>query len=406
MCVRSLLLATGGALLLALAGDNLPQHHDTIAVHEGHTGESLAVLEGVAHQWLLRLEGALRHLIRLERVGVLHLFATGLLAHLPLELRDTASGTTAAHEADGRVAALDLVGDVQNLDLSIELTGLPERRVLLVNHNITRPRHVVLVKTLDVQADIVSGVREIHTLVVHLDGEDLARARVRGRVRGQEDHLLTGFHDTLLDTACQDVTHALDLVDARNGHAHGGAGRPLGHAAKLVQHVVDGVAMDGLLAALDVLALPPTHVVGLLEQVVAHPPGDRQHRRVLLNEILLPPYLHEHALHFIGDFIVAGLFVSSRVAIHLVHADGDLLHPQQVDEPRVLTGLALDLPSLVVALRYRSCEVAIGRHHDEGNVRLRGTSDHVLDEVAVAWGIDDGIMPLLSVELFGGARDG
>ena len=48
----------------------------------------------------------LGHLVRLERVRVLHFLAAGLLADLPVHLRDTARGATATDEADGGVADL------------------------------------------------------------------------------------------------------------------------------------------------------------------------------------------------------------------------------------------------------------------------------------------------------------
>lgn len=35
-----------------------------------------------------------------------------------------------------------------------------------------------------------------------------------------------------------------------------------------------------------------------------------------------------------------------------------------------------------------------GGDDEEGNIGLRGTSDHVLDEVTVAWGVDDGELEL------------
>ena len=50
---------------------DLAQHYHTVAVHEGHPREALAILEGVAHKGLLRLEAALSHLIGLQRVRVL-----------------------------------------------------------------------------------------------------------------------------------------------------------------------------------------------------------------------------------------------------------------------------------------------------------------------------------------------
>merc|ERR1719188_2331685 len=82
----SLLFAARGALLLALARDHLAQHDHAVAVHESDARQTLAILEGVAHQGLLGLEGALGHLVGLERMRVLHFLATRLLAHLPLEL--------------------------------------------------------------------------------------------------------------------------------------------------------------------------------------------------------------------------------------------------------------------------------------------------------------------------------
>merc|ERR1712107_653187 len=123
----SLLLATAGAaILLPLAGDDLSQHDATVAIHEGNTGETLAILEAVAHERLLWLEAALGHLVGLEGMRVLHLLATGLLAHLPLELGNAAGRASASHETNWRVSNLDLVGDIKDLDLGIELLGLTQ----------------------------------------------------------------------------------------------------------------------------------------------------------------------------------------------------------------------------------------------------------------------------------------
>merc|ERR1712190_153608 len=75
--IASLLLAARGTLLLALARNNFPKHDDTIPVHEGNARQAFAILEGVAHERLLRLERALRHLVGLQGVGVLHLLSAG-----------------------------------------------------------------------------------------------------------------------------------------------------------------------------------------------------------------------------------------------------------------------------------------------------------------------------------------
>merc|ERR1712196_108590 len=102
---------------------------------------------------------------------LIHLLATGLLAHLPLQCRDTAGGASTEHKANGRISHLDLVWNIKYLDLSIELLGLTECSVFLVNHDITTAWHVVLIQTLDVQAYIVTRVCLIVAGVVHLHRE-------------------------------------------------------------------------------------------------------------------------------------------------------------------------------------------------------------------------------------------
>merc|ERR1712217_753642 len=255
----SLLLAASATsrVVLALARDDLAKHHHTIAIHEGDAGETLAILEGVAHQGLLGLEAALRHLVRLQRVRILHLLATCLFAHLPLELGDAARRATATHEADWRVTDLDLIWNIEDLNLSIKLLRLPKRGVLLVHHDITRPRHVLLVQALDVEADIVAWVSEVHTLVVHLDSEDLASARIRGSVGGQEDYFLARLHNALLDAASEHITDALDFINSGDGHPHRGACGSLRHAAHLVKHIVERLHMNRFFANFNIHTLPP-----------------------------------------------------------------------------------------------------------------------------------------------------
>merc|ERR1712028_134959 len=151
----SLLLGTSLiAFLLALAGHNLSKHHHTIAIHESNAREALAILEGVGNEWLLRLERALGHLVGLQCMRLIHLLATGLLAHLPLECRDTAGCASTTHETNWGVAHLNFVRDVEDLDLGIELLGLTKCSVLLVNHHISTAWHVILVESLDVQAHV------------------------------------------------------------------------------------------------------------------------------------------------------------------------------------------------------------------------------------------------------------
>jgi len=118
-------------------------------------------------------------------------------------------------------------------------------------------------------------------------------------VSRQEDNLLTGLHHTLLNTASKDITNTLDLVDTRNRHAHWRADGPLRNTADNVQDVEDCVNMNVFLANKDIHTLPPIHVGGLLQKVVAHPARDWEHWGVFLNEIFLPTNLDQHACHLL-----------------------------------------------------------------------------------------------------------
>lgn len=78
----------------------------------------------------------------------------------------------------------------------------------------------------------------------------------------------------VLDTAADDGADTLDVVHGADGDAqrlvHGAGGD--GHV--LVQRVVEGLDVDALLVldvALHVRALPPGHLLALLDQVVADP---------------------------------------------------------------------------------------------------------------------------------------
>mmetsp|Transcript_81691 Transcript_81691/g.218669 ORF Transcript_81691/g.218669 Transcript_81691/m.218669 type:complete len:492 (+) Transcript_81691:45-1520(+) len=388
-------------------GHDLAQHDGTIAIQESNAGQPLAVLEGVHHQRLHRAEHDLSHLVGLQRMGLRHLLASGLLANLPVQPRNSARRAPAPHETNRGIPHLDLTGDVQHLHLSGEAASRRERGVLLVNHHITSAGHVLLLQTLDVQPNIVTGLGLLLTSVVHLHSEHLPRASVGRGVRGQKHDFLTRLHNPLLHSAGQHITDTLNLVDSRHRHPHRRLRGTDRNAAELVQSIVQGVHVDLLRGSRNhnILPLVPRHVGGFLEQIVTAPPRDGHERNIRVEEILLPPDLGKHVPHLVGDLIVSSLLVPRQIAIHLVHSDDDLLHSQQVDQAGVLPGLSLDLSSLVVALLDSNDEVTIGRNHDQGHVGLRSSGNHVLDEIAVARGVNDSVVPLLGVEFLRGAGD-
>merc|ERR1711964_758132 len=154
-----------GLLFLPLRRDNLPKHDHAVAIQEGDARQTFAVLKSVDHERLLRHKVALSHLVGLQRVWVLHFLPTSLLTDLPDDLRDTARGTSAAHEPNRRVPDLDLPGNVEYLDLGVEVAASAKSSVFLVHRHIAGPGHVHLVQTLHVH-DVVTGASVVLPFVI------------------------------------------------------------------------------------------------------------------------------------------------------------------------------------------------------------------------------------------------
>eukprot|EP01084_Bolivina_argentea_P018877 35122_1 len=302
---------------------------------------------------------------------------------------------TGAH-VDGRgVARLQFARDIQDLHLGREGASGLQGVVLRKDHHVPRAGHVRLHKALHVQAHIVSGAGLRDGGVVHFDAEYLAPAAVGTGVRGQKDDLVLGLHDALLDAARHHVAAPLDRVETGHRHAHRFVCGALGEAHEPVEGLEQRVAVQLFpVDPLHVAPRPPRHVFGLLQQVVALPAGQGKDGNVLFDEVLLPPQLLEHSLHFGSDLVVALLFVGCHVAVHFVHGHNELLDAQQVEQAAMLPRLALDLARLVVALGDGRREVPVSRYEKQRHVGLRGTSDHVLDEVTVPGGVDDGVVPV------------
>ena len=89
---------------------------------------------------------------------------------------------------------------------------------------------------------------------------------------------------------------------------------------------------------------------------------------------------------------IPGLAVGGLSGVHLVDSDDELLDAEGVGEEGVLPGLPV--------LGDASLELSSSRGDDEHTaVSLAGAGDHVLDEVTMAGGVDDGDVVLGSLEL-------
>jgi hypothetical protein len=317
---------------------------------------------------------------RLDELGRVLNRLTSTAVDLLKKLRELASNVGGVAIEDGSVTGTDLARVVEDNDLGVERSGTQRGVVLGVTGNVATT-DLLDGDVLDVETNVVTGETLGKLLVVHLDGLDLS-----GDVGGSEGDDHTGLQSTGLDTADGHSANTTDLVNILEGKTEGLVGRTLGR--------VDGIdgleqGLAGLLAASLGLLLPtlvPGHVAGLLQHVVAVEAGDGDESDLLG---VVADLLDERG-GLLDDLLVTGL--RPLGGVHLVDGDDELLDTEGEGEQSVLTSLAI--------LGDTSLELTSTSGNDEnGAVSLRGTSDHVLDEITVTGSVNDGDIVLLSLEL-------
>merc|ERR1712002_244329 len=211
-----------------------------------------------------------------------------------------------------------------------------------------------------------------------------------------DDH--AGLDDTGLDTTDGHRSDAANFVDVLEGKTEGLVGGTRGRddSVEGVDEgetsggcVLDGLGPTLLPLFLAVAGRPPGHLLGFLQHVVSVPSGDRAENDFLR----VVPDLLDVTLDFLTDFQETGLAVRSRGGgVHLVDTDDELLDSQGVGEKSMLAGLAF--------LGNTSFELTSTGGDDEHTaIGLGGSGDHVLDEIPVARGVDDGDVIVFGLEL-------
>lgn len=394
-CTRHLLLGGGlGGALGNLSGRaihllNLLDDTDSNGLTHITDGEAT---KGCVLSEFLHAKGLLRN--HLNEGGVTALDELGSLLHglvgttinLSLKLTELAGNVGSVAIDDGGVTGADLTRVVQDDDLSNEGTGLLGGIILGVRGD-EATADILHRDVLDVETNVVTGSTLRHGLVVHFHRLDFSRHTSRGKV---DNH--TGLDHTSLNTTDGDGTNTTDLVDVlerqTQGLVHGASGRLNG---------VDGLnkGLDDLVAtsAGNLASLPPGHVGGTLDHVITEPSGEGDHGNLLR----LVADLAQELLDLRADFLVTSLAPLANV--HLVDGNNELLDTKSVGEQGVLTGLTL--------LADTGLELTGGRGDGQNStVSLAGTSDHVLDEITMARGVDDGDVELGGLELGEGSING
>jgi len=305
------------------------------------------------------------------------------------ELVESASDVRSVAIEHRRVTLLDLTGVVEHDDLSVEALGLLGGVVLAIRAHVTTS-DVLDGDVLDVETDVVTGHTSLELGVVHLYGFDLSGDVSRGK---GDDH--TGLDGTSLDSADRHSSDTTDLVDVLEGKSEGLADGPLWWVDG-VEGLEEGVA--GLFAALFGLLAPtlvPGHVFGLLQHIVSVPArdGDEGDGLGVVTDLL------DVVGDLLDDLFVSVLGVLGLGVVHLVDTNDELFDTEGESEESVLTGL-----TVLGDTGFKFTDT--GGDNEDGAVSLRGTSNHVLDEVTVTRGVNDGDLVLVGVELPEGNIDG
>ena len=338
-------------------------------VTNGESAEGRVRGEGLNAHGLLGDHADEGGITGLDELGLLFDDLTSSSVDLGLDVVEFASDVRGVAIEDWGVSVLDLAGVVKNDNLSEEVLSILGRVVLGVGGDETSSE-ILDGEILNVETNVVTGLSLSEGLVMHFDGLALS-----GDVHGGEGEDHAGLEGTSLDSADGDSSETTDLVDVLEGESQGLVLGSLG--------LIEGV--EGLNKSGTVV---PFHEVGLLEHVVTSPAGDGDE----LDLIGVVADLLEVVGELLLDFVVSVLRVVDGLLVHLVHADDHLLNTHGEGEESVLSGLAL--------LGDTSFELTGGcGDHEDGDISLRGTGDHVLDEVSVAWGINDGVNTLGGLEL-------
>jgi len=188
--------------------------------------------------------------------------------------------------------------------------------------------------------------------------------------------------DTSLDSSDGDCSDTTDLVDVLEGKSEWLFSGSLGGFESIKSFNEDG-------------SLVPSGVGGSLEHVVSIETRDGDEG----DGISFVTNLLQVVSELLLDFGVSLFRELDGGLVHLVEADDHLLNTEGESEESVLSGLSV--------LGDTSLELTSGGgNHKDSDISLGGTSDHVLNEISVSWGIDDGEVVFTSLELPEGDIDG
>lgn len=347
-------------------------------VADSETTEWWVVSEGLNAHWLGWHHLDDGSITRLDELGGGFDRLASSAIDLLEKLGELAGNVGSVAIEDWRVTSTDLAGVVEDDDLGVEGLGTLWWIVLGVTSDVATT-DLLDGDVLDVEADVVTWQTLWELLVMHLDGLDFSGDTSWGE---GNDH--AGLDGTGLDTADWYSANTADFVDILEWETEwlvSWAGWWVNGVDGLEEGLASGLGLGLLLPA-----LVPWAVGGGVDHVVAVEAGDWHEWDVLW----VVADLLDEGRGLLDNFVET--ILGPLGGVHLVDGDDELLDTEGVGEESVLTSLAI--------LGDTSLELtSTGSNDEDSAVSLGGTSDHVLDEITVTWGIDDGDIVLGGLEL-------
>merc|ERR1719192_2232489 len=251
-------------------------------------------------------------------------------------------------------------------------------------HDVSGVRHVLFGQLLDVEPDVVTAVRRLNLFVVHLDAEDISGAsgRVKFDIHPRRD--LSLFH-----SASHHITDSLDFVDSRYRHSERLLIVTLWWFHHFLQRVDQGMSLHLLFLDLHLEAFVPWHVLGGLVQVITVE-STHWDKWDLLR---LVTNFGKHFIDLTLDLFVSVFAPIYRFIVHFVDSHDDLLNSEEMAQSCMLTGLTLDLSFLVVSFCDRGFKSTFIRwHHQQSDISLSCSRNHVFDKITMSRCINNGVM--------------
>jgi len=316
---------------------------------------------------------------RLDELGLIFNRFTSTTINLLQDLRELAGNVGSVAIKNWSVTSTDLTRVVKNDDLGVEGLSSLGGVVLGVTGDVTTTDFLDG-NVLDVETDVVSWETLDELLVVHLDGLDFS-----GDTSGGEGDDHTGLNDTGLNTTDWHRANTSNLVNILERKTEGLVGRT-GRWVDGINGLEEGLAGGFTSLGLLLPSLVPRAVGGVVNHVVSVESGDRNES----NRLGVVSDLLDEVGGLLDDFLETSL--GPLGGVHLVDGDDELLDTESVGEESVFTSLTI--------LGDTSLELTSTSGNDEnGTISLGSTSDHVLDEITMTRGINDGDIVLRSLEL-------